>query len=104
MRAMASPNSDPDETMTVELNFYAPFREAVGEKTVVRELPRGATLADALARIAEDRPALDGEILNEDGEIRRGVRALKNGGEKAEADTRLEDGDTVSFTTPIHGG
>ena len=96
--------SDSDETMTVELTFYAPFREAVGEKTVALDLPRGATLADALDRVAADHPDLDGEILDEDEAIRRGVRALKNGGEKAEADTRLEDGDAVSFTTPIHGG
>ena len=96
--------SDSDETMTVELNFYAPFREAVGEKTVTLDLPPRSTLGDALGRVAEDYPALDGEILNEDGAIRQGVRALKNGGEKAAADTRLEDGDAVSFTTPIHGG
>lgn len=101
---MTRATSDSDETMTVELTFYAPFREAVDEKTVVRELPRESTLGDALGRVAEDYPALDGEILNENGAIRRGVRALKNGGEKADADTRLEDGDAVSFTTPIHGG
>ncbi|MFC7080392.1 ubiquitin-like small modifier protein 1 [Halorussus caseinilyticus] len=94
----------PSETLTVELTFYATFREAVGRKSLTRELPASATLGDALADAAEEYPDLDGEILDESGELRHGVRALKNGRESADADTRLEDGDEVSFVTPIHGG
>lgn len=101
---MASPNTDADETVTVELRFYAPFKDAVGEKTVALDLPAGATLGDAVARVADEYPALDGEILDENRELRQGVRALRNGSDRAEADTRLRDGDEVSFTTPIHGG
>jgi molybdopterin synthase sulfur carrier subunit len=93
--------SDP---ITVELKFYATFRDAVGQKSLTRELPAEATLADALAEAAEEYPDLDGKILSEDGEIRESVRALKNGRESAEADTVLEDGDDVSFVNPIHGG
>jgi len=99
-----APNEDATEPIAVELVFYAPFRESVDEKSLGVALPSGATLGDALARVADDRPALDGEILDESGEIRTGVRALLNGGERAAADTELADGDSVSFTTPIHGG
>lgn len=101
---MTQSSDESGDAPTVELRFYAPFREAVGEKSVQIQLPHGATLADAIARVADDHPDLDGEILTENDEIRRGVRALKNGGEKADADAELEDGDSVSFTTPIHGG
>ncbi|WP_134670654.1 MoaD/ThiS family protein [Halorussus marinus] len=98
------PTSEPVETISVELVFYAPFRESVDRKSLAVSLPAGATLRDAVARVADDRPALDGELLDESGEIRTGVRALLNGGDRAKADTELADGDSVSFTTPIHGG
>lgn len=97
-------SDDSAETMTVELRFYAPFREAVGRKSVTTELPAGATLEEALANVTEEYPELDGEVLDEDGKIGKGVRALRNGRNQAEADTHLEDGDEVSFMTPIHGG
>jgi len=100
----APATGDPGETVSIELTFYAPFREIVGEKSVGMDLARGATVGDALARVADERPDLDGEIVDESGEVRTGVRALLNGGERAAADTELADGDSVSFTTPIHGG
>jgi molybdopterin synthase sulfur carrier subunit len=97
-------SDEKNEPTTVELRFYAPFKDAVGEKSVVYELPEGGTLGDALARAVESYPDLDGKLVNDDGEIADGVRALHNGHARAEADTRLADGDEVSFTTPIHGG
>ncbi|PSQ45387.1 molybdopterin synthase sulfur carrier subunit [Halobacteriales archaeon SW_6_65_15] len=96
--------SDSEEATTVELRFYAPFKDAVDQKSVAFELPDDATLSDALARAVEEYPDLDGKLVAEDGELSSGVRALHNGHARAEADTRLEDGDEVSFTTPIHGG
>jgi molybdopterin synthase sulfur carrier subunit len=99
-----TPSNGTEDATTVELRFYAPFKDAVGEKSVVFELPDDATLGDALARAVEEYPDLDGKLVAEDGEIASGVRALHNGHARAEADTGLEDGDEVSFTTPIHGG
>lgn len=99
---MPEPN-DESEPISVELTFYATFRDTVGQKSVTRDLPAGATLGDALADAAEEYPDLDAEILD-DGRLRDGVRALRNGRERADADTRLDDGDEVSFVMPIHGG
>ncbi|WP_115863816.1 ubiquitin-like small modifier protein 1 [Halorussus litoreus] len=96
--------SDSKEPIAVELKFYATFRDAVGRKSVTRELPAGATLGDALADAAEAYPDIDEEILTGRGEVRDGVRALRNGRERATAETTLADGDEVSFVTPIHGG
>lgn len=101
---MTDANDRVAEEIRVELRFYAPFKEAVGEKSVLLELPRGATMADAIARTVEEYPALDGKLRDDAGEIPDSVRALHNGHAQAEANTRLEDGDEVSFTTPIHGG
>ena len=96
-------SSDPD-AISVELKFYATFREEVGQKSLTRDLPTESTLADAIAEVAEEYPSLESKLLTDDGEIATSVRALKNGRERAEADTLLEDGDDVSFVNPIHGG
>ena len=101
---MSTSSDDSDELISVELRFYAPFKDEVGEKSLVLELPRGATLSDALAEVVDENPDLDGKLLNDAGKIPDGVRALRNGRAAAEGDTRLEDGDEISFTTPIHGG
>ena len=99
-----SARNNPDDPISVELKFYATFREEVGQKSLTRDLPAESTLADAIGDVAEEYPDLDGKLLTEDGKIRDSVRALKNGRESAEADTVLEDGDDVSFVNPIHGG
>jgi molybdopterin synthase sulfur carrier subunit len=96
--------SSQSEEISVELKFYATFREAVGQKSLTRDLPAESTLAEAIAAVVEAHPSLEDRLLTEDGEIRDSVRALKNGRERAEADTILEDGDDVSFVNPIHGG
>ncbi|WP_210424166.1 ubiquitin-like small modifier protein 1 [Halorussus ruber] len=99
-----SARNNSDDPISVELKFYATFREEVGQKSLTRELPAQSTLAEAIADVAEEYPSLEGRLLGDDGEIRDSVRALKNGRESAEADTVLEDGDDVSFVNPIHGG
>jgi molybdopterin synthase sulfur carrier subunit len=101
---MSTSSDDSEELISVEFRFYAPFKDAVGEKSVVLELPRGVTVGDALTEVVEENPDLDGKLLDDAGQIPDGVRALHNGRAKAEGDTRLEDGDEISFTTPIHGG
>lgn len=97
-------SSDLEDAISVELKFYATFREEVGQKSLTRELPAKSTLAEAIADLAEDHPSLESKLLTDDGEIATSVRALKNGRERVDADTTLEDGDDVSFVNPIHGG
>lgn len=91
------------ERITVELTFYATYREAVGQKSLTRDLPADATLADLLADLADEYPDLDGR-LTEEGDLRPQVTVLRNGTERADLDTRLEDGDELSVTSPVHGG
>jgi MoaD family protein len=96
--------TDDAPSITVEFAFYVQFRDAVGQKRLVREVPEGTTFGEVLGRLADRYPELEGELVTEAGELADGVRALRNGRERAGGDTRLEDGDEVSLMTPIHGG
>jgi molybdopterin synthase sulfur carrier subunit len=92
--------------MELELRFFATFRTAVGQKTIHREYPDGATVGDVLASLEEEFEGLAGELL-EDGEIRDQLSVLKNGREvlhMEEVDTVMEDGDRLSVFPPVAGG
>ena len=92
--------------MELELRFFATFRAAVGQKTIHREYPDGATVGDVLGSLEEEFEGLAGELL-EDGEIREQLSVLKNGREVLHMegiDTEMEDGDRLSVFPPVAGG
>lgn len=92
--------------MQVELKFFATFREAVGEKTVSRELEEGATVGDVLGDLEGDYEGLAGQLLD-DGDVRPQINVLKNGREVAQAGgtaTTVEEGDTIAVFPPVAGG
>lgn len=92
--------------MQVELRFFASFREAVGQKTVEREVDDGATVGDVLRALEAEYDGLAGELVDGD-EIRPQLSVLKNGKEVVHIDglgTGLADGDTVSVFPPVAGG
>lgn len=93
--------------MQIELRFFATFRAAVGQKTVEREYPDGATVGEVLSAIEEEWPEMAGDILDEDGSILPQLSVLKNGREVVHMegpDTPLEDGDRLSVFPPVAGG
>jgi molybdopterin synthase sulfur carrier subunit len=93
--------------MNVELRFFATFREAVGQKTRHREYPEGTTVGDVLADLEADYPDLEGNLLDDAGEIQEMLSILKNGKEVTHLDgpeTTLADGDTLSVFPPVAGG
>jgi len=93
--------------MELELRFFATFREAVGQKTLVREYDTSElTVREVLQELEAEYNDLAGAIL-EDGEIRDMLTVLKNGqgvAHGAGADTVLEDGDTLAVFPPVAGG
>lgn len=96
-----------DDSISLEYRFFATFREAVGGKSIERDLPAGATVGDALAEVEAEFPELAGDVLDEDGEIRPHLSVLKNGREVVHLEgpeTRLEDGDRLSVFPPVAGG
>lgn len=98
---------DQGSTMNLELRFFATFREAVGQKTVHREYPEGSTVGDVLADLEAEYPDLEGNLLDDDGQIRPQLSILKNGKDVVHMEgvqTDLADGDTLSVFPPVAGG
>lgn len=91
--------------MEIELRFFANFRDAVGQKTITREHPGGATVGDVLEGITEEYPGVD--LFDEEGQLREFLSVMKNGREITYLDgleTGLEEGDTISVFPPVAGG
>lgn len=90
--------------MHLSLKFFANFREAVGQKTIDREFPDGATAGEVLRELEAEYPDLD---LLEDGNLRPQINVLRNGRGVVHmdgVDTVLEDGDELSIFPPVAGG
>jgi len=93
--------------MDIQLRFFATFREAVGQKTIAREYDDGATVGDVLRALEAEFDGLEGELLDDVGDIRPQLSVLKNGREVLHMEgtaTDLADGDTVSVFPPVAGG
>jgi molybdopterin synthase sulfur carrier subunit len=93
--------------MDLELRFFATFRDAVGGKTLEREFDDGATVGEVLAALESDYEGMDGQLLDEEGNLQPQLNILKNGREVLHMEgpeTVLEDGDTLSVFPPVAGG
>jgi MoaE-MoaD fusion protein len=86
----------PTKTMTVEVRLFAILRERAGRGRVQLELPSGATVAQALGRLAEMEPLE--ELLK-----RLPVRLAVNR-EYATAETVLRAEDELALIPPLSGG
>ena len=93
--------------MELELRFFATFREAVGQKNIVREFDGDEiTVREVLQELEGEYDDLSGALLN-DGEIQEMLLVLKNGQQvihQEGPDTVLEDGDTLAVFPPVAGG
>lgn len=93
--------------MEVEVRLFGPYREAVGEKTVRRDLQEGATVADLFRDLVSDNPDLSGQVLTEDDAVSNSVTVTKNGKHVSLFDgakTELSEGDVIRAAPPVHGG
>jgi molybdopterin synthase sulfur carrier subunit len=93
--------------MKIELRCFGPVREAVGSKTVARELPANATIGDLLVELVEEAPELDGQLVDEAGEVRGSINVTVEGRNVRQLDgaaTTLSDGDVVRIAPPVVGG
>ncbi|PSP86314.1 molybdopterin synthase sulfur carrier subunit [Halobacteriales archaeon QS_1_68_17] len=93
--------------MELELRFFATFREAVGSKTIMREYDEGVTVGEVLAGLEAEYDDLEGNLLDDEGEIRPQLSILKNGQGVVHmegVDTTMENGDTLSVFPPVAGG
>ena len=81
--------------MNLRLLFFASCRERVGATTGTLDLPAGATVADAVARIGETWPALS--------RLLPAVRVAVNR-EFASPSQPLAEGDELALIPPVSGG
>ena len=91
--------------MSVQLRFFATFREAVGTKTITLEYD-ARTVGDVLVALEDEFEGLAGEIL-ENGTVRPQVNVLLNGRDvehERGIETPIEPDDTLSIFPPVAGG
>lgn len=81
--------------MRVSIKLFARIRELIGAKSLERELPDNATVADLLARLQEEFPQVEAASS-------RLVVAVNR--QFVDFDTPLSDGDEVAFFPPVSGG
>jgi molybdopterin synthase catalytic subunit len=80
--------------VTVRVCFFASLRERLRTSELQRELPRGATVADLVALLQSDFPAMAGS-----GRVSIAVNA-----EYVDPQHVLADGDEVALIPPVSGG
>jgi len=93
--------------MDLQLRFFATFREAVGQKTLDREFEDDSTVGDVLLALESEYNGLEGQLLDDQGDLQPNLNILKNGREVLHMNgpqTAMEDGDTLSIFPPVAGG
>jgi MoaD family protein len=94
--------------MKVEIRLFADLRELAGQKSVQEELPGGATVEDAIKKLAGRLgKEFQGKVLDEAGHVRKIFSVLVNEQMITNLDgplTKLKDGDVVAIFPPVAGG
>lgn len=92
--------------MRVEFEFYGTLREAVGEKTVVREVEAGTTGLEATRSIAEEYESVRSLLFRSNGAVRPNVTVSVNGDPilDADDDVTLAEGDEMVLAPGVSGG
>lgn len=92
---------------TVTFEFYGTVRDAVGEKTIARDLDPGTTVNAALRTVAADHPDLYSLLFTSEERLRPHINVSRNGEPIRELDgpdTALEPDDLVTVAPSVSGG
>jgi molybdopterin synthase catalytic subunit len=81
--------------MRINIKLFAILRDRAGTSEVALELPDGATVAEAAAKLAETFPTMRSLL-------ERAAFAVNQSYSKA--DTALADGDELALIPPVSGG
>ncbi len=93
--------------MEVTCDLFGPLREAVGRKSIERELSEDATVETLVADLSAAYDELEGHLFDEDGELADRLTITVNGRHIQQLDgkrSRLADGDRVRLAPPLVGG
>lgn len=92
----------------MEWRLFATLAEAAGDTEVSVDVESEATLGDAFDALLASYPALEDEVLDEDGDLAEHVRLLHDGrdpfAEEAGFDTTVEADDELALFPPVSGG
>jgi molybdopterin synthase sulfur carrier subunit len=92
--------------MRVEFEFYGTLRDAVGEKTVAREVDEGTTALEATRSVADDHEQVRSLLFRSGGQVRPNVTVSVNGAPIVDEDddVTLSDGDQLVLAPGVSGG
>lgn len=92
----------------MDVNFYATLRAIVGQKTISVDMPPGATARQLIDLVVSDYPAMEPELLDEDGNFRSHMKMFINGREVVYLDDKfgyiMKATDKVDIFPPVGGG
>lgn len=84
-----------EQRITVTVRFFAGPREALGVDKIVMALPAGATVADMIAQLEKQYPALESYTRFLHIAVNRAYVGMQ---------TALRDGDEAACLPPVGGG
>lgn len=92
--------------MRVEFEFYGTLREAVGEKTLSREVESGTTALEATRAVADEYERVESLLFRSSGEVRPNVTVSVNGDPILDEndDVALAAGDELVLAPGVSGG
>ncbi|MEJ2511265.1 MAG: MoaD/ThiS family protein [Anaerolineales bacterium] len=92
----------------MKINFYATLRDIAGGKTIEFPLDHGVTAREVLDAIIKKFPAMEKELLNENGHLYGHVHFFINGRDvqftDEDIETRILPGDLISVFPAVGGG
>ncbi|RCU47561.1 MoaD/ThiS family protein [Haloplanus salinus] len=91
----------------MQWKLFADLAEVAGDREIRVDVDPGATVSDALDELFDVRPALQGRVLDDAGNVADHINVLRNGENVRSADgleTTLEAGDELALFPPVSGG
>jgi molybdopterin synthase sulfur carrier subunit len=92
----------------MQANLYGTLRLITGKKTVLVELPSGATVRELLEEIIRQFPAMQPELMEDDSSLRKDLPLFVNGRNPRllpdSIESPLQPGDIVSLFSPVSSG
>lgn len=88
--------------------LFASLAEAAGERTPEIEVKGDPTLQETFDALLAAYPALEGSVLDEEGDLREYIRLFHNDDDPFQTadgwETPVEEGDDLALFPPMSGG
>jgi MoaD family protein len=92
----------------MQVDVFGNLRAVIGRKSVLVDLPGGATVRDLVAEIIRQFPVMHSELLEDGGSLRKDLPIFINGRNPRllpdSIDSTLQPEDIVSLFSPVSSG